>query len=94
MIAIQVLGHGWILVGHVRDDGRESGLIELGRPHVLRYWGTTKGLGELVAGPTEKTRVDPLPIDPHDRLLIPYRALQFALPVAEEPWSRLIGGAS
>lgn len=93
MIAIMVLRERWVLVGVVLDTGRESGEIVLRRAHVVRYWGTTNGLGELSAGPTPKTRLDPLP-SVEGELRIPYHSLVFPLEVATAPWARAIGGES
>ena len=94
MIQILVLRDRWNLVGVVRDDGRDSGQIVLLRAHVIRYWGTTKGLGELVSGPVSgKTKLDALPAVGGE-LYIPYHALNYALTVDQDVWTRVLGGAS
>jgi hypothetical protein len=52
---IVVLQRGWIVVGDVVDDGEEITILNAS---VIRYWGTTQGIGELVNGPTAKTKLD------------------------------------
>jgi hypothetical protein len=53
---IVVLQRGWVVVGDVTTVGDE---LTIENASVIRFWGTTKGLGELVDGPTEKTKLDP-----------------------------------
>ena len=53
---IVVLQRGWVVIG---DLVEAKDKIVLTRAAVLSYWGTTKGLGELVAGPTSKTKLEP-----------------------------------
>jgi hypothetical protein len=54
--AIAVLDRGFVYVGNVSHDGTWC-VIRNARN--IRYWGTTKGLGELAQnGPTEKTKLD------------------------------------
>jgi len=52
---IVVLDRGFVYVGKVKIDGD---YVTISNARNIRYWGTTKGLGELVSGPTEKTRLD------------------------------------
>lgn len=90
MISIVVLQGRWVLIGIVRDDGRESGEMRLLRAHVVRRWGTTKGLGELVAGPTSATALDPLPaVD--GELCVPYHSVIFTLLCEEAAWKKALG---
>lgn len=55
-IRICVLDRGWVVVGRYEVDG------DMRRVHngaVIRIWGTTKGLPELVNGPiADKTKLD------------------------------------
>ena len=46
---------GWVFVGRYSVDGDEVTLTDA---KCIRRWGTTKGLGELVKGPTLKTVLD------------------------------------
>ena len=55
MKSIIVLWYGWVLVG--RWDKKEKRLYEA---QVIRRWGTTKGLGELINGPLQETILEPI----------------------------------
>ncbi|MET4780848.1 hypothetical protein [Glaciihabitans sp. UYNi722] len=46
---------GWIFVGAVHEDGDDLVITDARN---IRIWGTTKGLGELASGPTDKTKSD------------------------------------
>lgn len=51
-----VLQRGWIVVGRLF---REGPYLRIEHGHVVRRWGTTKGLGELaMSGPLENTKLD------------------------------------
>ena len=54
-IKIVILDRGFVYVGVTTIDGE---FIVIERAHNIRVWGTTKGLGELVAGPTSSTKMD------------------------------------
>lgn len=53
--AIVVLDRGFVYVGNVTVDA-EWCVIQNAKN--IRVWGTTKGLGELVNGPTKGTKMD------------------------------------
>ncbi|MFA5525925.1 MAG: hypothetical protein WC992_03780 [Acholeplasmataceae bacterium] len=53
---IVVLHRGWVVVGDYRKDGTE---VIVDNASVIRRWGTTKGLGELIHGPLDNTVLDP-----------------------------------
>ena len=54
---IVVLQRGWVLVGTFSEVSEtEHQLLDAS---VIRRWGTTKGLGELIHGPTKNTVLDP-----------------------------------
>ena len=55
-IKIVVLQRGWIYVGRFEKD--VNGLCKLHNASCIRTWGTTKGLQELVNGPTSTTKLD------------------------------------
>jgi len=52
---IVVTDKGFVYVGEVEET---AGGIIIHEAENIRYWGTTKGLGELRSGPTEKTKYD------------------------------------
>ena len=56
-VQIVILQRGWVVVGNVTNDGM---YVIVNNGAVIRRWGTTKGLGEHVHGPTTKTELDPL----------------------------------
>ena len=55
-VRIVILQRGWVMVGRWSRDGD---MCSLEQAAVIRAWGTTKGLGELAAGPTSSTKLDP-----------------------------------
>ena len=55
-IQIIVADRGWVFVGAVTDN--DDGSVRIDNCQNIRVWGTTKGLGELVDGPTAKTLLD------------------------------------
>jgi len=54
---IVVLDRGFVYVGAVVESADR---IRISEAKNIRRWGTTKGLGELVAGPTRDTVLDPV----------------------------------
>jgi uncharacterized protein YunC (DUF1805 family) len=54
-LKIVVLQRGWVLIGNFEQNGDKC---KLHNACVIRVWGTTKGLGELVDGPTSTTTLD------------------------------------
>lgn len=55
-IKIVTLTHGFVMVGRVE---RGDNALRLYGSSVIRRWGTNRGLGQLVAGPTPTTILDP-----------------------------------
>ncbi len=55
-VRIVVLQRGWVVVGYWFENGDD---VQISNARVVRKWGTTKGLGELVHGPTPSTVLDP-----------------------------------
>jgi hypothetical protein len=54
---IVVLDRGWVYYSpEVKEEGDN---LVLRDAQCIRAWGTTKGLGELVSGPTKSTKLDP-----------------------------------
>lgn len=54
-VKIAILQRGWVFVGRYSKTGSNC---KLNFAYCIRQWGTTKGLGELVNGPTDKTVLD------------------------------------
>ena len=58
-VCIVVLQRSWVVVGHVYQTSTD---IRVENAAVVRWYGTTKGLGELAkSGPLEKTKLDDCP---------------------------------
>lgn len=56
-VRIVILHRGWIYVGNFSKDAK-TGECVLENASNIRRWGTSKGLGELVKGPTTNTVLD------------------------------------
>ena len=54
-IKIVVLQRGWIYIGKFERSGNDC---KLHNAYNIRNWGTSKGLPELVNGPTPSTKLD------------------------------------
>jgi len=55
-VRIVVLQRGWVAIGKFKRN--ESGEGELFPAAIIQTWGTTKGLPELVNGPTSSTKLN------------------------------------
>lgn len=55
-VKIVILQRGWVYVGRFLQKGERCQLTDA---KCIRQWGTTKGLGQLVPGPTDETILDP-----------------------------------
>lgn len=54
-IKIVILQRGWVYIGRFERNGNDCKLYNAS---VIRTWGTTKGLPELVNGATSSTKLD------------------------------------
>ena len=54
-IKIVILQRGWVFIGRLERVGNDCKLHNASN---IRRWGTTKGLAELVEGPTSSTVLD------------------------------------
>ena len=54
-IKIVILQRGWVYIGRFERNGNDC---KLHNSYNIRTWGTTKGLPELVHGPTSSTKLD------------------------------------
>ena len=55
VVKIAVLQRGWVYIGFFSQSGK---MCKLEKAACIRWWGTSKGLGELVNGPTTNTVLD------------------------------------
>ena len=78
-IKIVVLDRGFVYIGHVSIEGE---FIVISNAKNLRVWGTTKGLGELVSGPTSKTQLDNV-----GTVRAPVRAMIHMIEVEQSKWN-------
>ena len=77
----------WIFVGYVSaEEGTMGREIVVRSAHVLRRWGTSKGLGELRGGPTPNTILDPAGV----MRLHPMQVIG-RLELDEQAWEKTLG---
>jgi hypothetical protein len=55
-VQIVIAPRGWVFVGYTVET---EGKLIITKANTIRVWGTSKGLGELVTGPTSSTKLDP-----------------------------------
>jgi hypothetical protein len=80
-IKIAVLDRGFVYVGNCKIDG--DFLIITGAQNI-RFWGTLKGLGELVDGPLKDTKLDKV-----GTVRVNLRALISLIDVNQSKWNAL-----
>ncbi len=78
-IHIVVLDRGFVYVGCVTQ---QDDTLVISNACNIRRWGTSKGLGELVAGPTPDTVLDPV-----GTVRAPMRAVIHLIDVQEAAWA-------
>jgi hypothetical protein len=79
---IYVMDRGWVIVGVPRKETKTSVTLDL--CHVVRNWGTKKGLGELaLKGPTDQTVLD---LEGNDVQIYTSFILR-AIPCSPEGWA-------
>ena len=76
--AILVADRGFVWVGDVEQSG---GRHTITRAAQIRVWGTTRGLGELINGPTPATKLDPAGV-----VVVPDHAVIAVIPVEDDKW--------
>lgn len=77
-IKIVVADRGFVFVGNLEQT---ADFAILRNAKNIRVWGTTKGLGELVNGPTSSTKLDPV-----GTVCIPSRAVIALIDVEQAKW--------
>lgn len=80
-IRIIVLDRGFVYIGNVAIIDGDWLLIE--NAWNIRHWGTTRGLGELVDGPTRNTVLDAV-----GTVRAPLRAVIHLIDVREDAWAK------
>ena len=80
-VKIVVIEGRWNIVGRV--ETHEDGSLTIRDGKILTYWGTTKGLGELAAGPTDKTKADPC----NGVVRVPAHAVLLTIDCTDGAWS-------
>ena len=78
-IKIVILDRGFVYVGHTEIEGD---FVKLTRAKNIRYWGTNKGLGELVNGPLKDTKLDAV-----GTVTAPLRAVIGFIEVEQKAWT-------
>lgn len=78
-VQIVVLDRGFVYVGRPE---RQDDMLVIRNAKNIRVWGTTKGLGELVNGPTSKTQIDHA-----GTVRAPMRAVIALIDVSESKWT-------
>ena len=78
---IVVVDSGFVFLGDCISD---QDTLVMTNVKQLRQWGTSRGLGELVDGPTPKTVMDPIP-----SVIVPLARVIFTIPVNESKWSKI-----
>lgn len=84
MIQLMAFEGRWAYVGEIEETDKYF-IIRNGVN--VRYWGTTRGLGELRKGPTKSTKLDPI-----GTLRVPTSKLTAggAMEVDQEVWSKTL----
>ncbi len=82
-IKIVVVDRGFVYVGVIlpRLTPHTQDYVWLQNAYNIRVWGTTKGLGELVNGPTSKTKLDKV-----GSIQIPLHAVISIIDVDQNSW--------
>jgi len=78
VMSIVVADRGWVYIGRVEQE--TDWLTVIGARQITR-WGTTKGLNELIDGPTSNTR-----LGAPGSVRIPMRAVITVIPVVTDKW--------
>jgi hypothetical protein len=78
-IKIVVADRGFVYIGRVK---MEAEFVTLTSAQNIRKWGTTKGLGELVAGKLPNTTLDKV-----GTVRIPIRAVISIIDVEQKAWN-------
>lgn len=80
-VQVVVIEGRWNIVGNV--EHHDDGALTITNASVIRYWGTTKGLGQLAqSGPTSKTILDKVGV-----MRVPAHAVLLCMDSKADLWS-------
>lgn len=77
-VQIVIAPRGWVFIGYTHETDKH---LVVERCNVIRTWGTTKGIGELITGPLKDTKLDPCGVT-----RIPLGAVLAQIDVEESKW--------
>jgi len=77
-LQIVVLEQGFVYIGYVITNGQ---WVHISNAYNVRRWGTDRGLGQLVSGPTPHTVLDKV-----GTVRAPWHALVHLIEVEAESW--------
>ena len=81
-VQIVIAPRGWVFVGYTHETEKH---LVIERANVIRVWGTTKGIGELINGPLKDTKLDSC-----GTTRIPLGAVLAQIDVEEKAWQSKI----
>lgn len=87
-IRILVLDKGIVIVGRCPDPRGCPFWLSLTNTRTIRRWGTTRGIEQLVGGPTAGTVLDAEAASES----VPVRAVIRVIDVDQKAWSSHVGG--
>lgn len=81
-LVIAILDRGWIFVGRAEITDKNGGFLLLSNASCIRYWGTSRGIGELaLEGPKSGTKLDPA-----GSLAVPTSSVIAMIDAVESAW--------
>lgn len=84
MIRLVILDKGFVSVGMTKIS---KGFVTIDNAAVVRYWGTTRGLGEIAeGGPTQTTKLDKTP-----RQTVPMHSVVKFIDCEQDKWRDVLG---
>ena len=81
-VQIVIAPRGWVFVGYTHETDKH---LVIERANVIRIWGTTKGIGELINGPLKDTQLDTCGVT-----RVPLGAVLAQIDVEERKWQSKI----
>lgn len=82
---IVIATYGWVFVGDIDYQPRDSDNINLTNAKNVRVWGTAKGLGQIALhGPTKETVLDPVGV-----VRLPVSSVVATIECAADKWAKV-----